>query len=83
LSRPLSTEKLCSADLSSRYTRKNRRRNAFQPCFHELYHITGFDHGDPGPNRADQQGKIMAEILLLYADKEREALEKLHSDSAN
>jgi hypothetical protein len=31
LSRPLSTEKLCSADLSSRYTRKSRRRNAFQP----------------------------------------------------
>jgi hypothetical protein len=28
LSRPLSTEKLCSADLSSRYTRKSRRRNA-------------------------------------------------------
>jgi hypothetical protein len=28
LSRPLSTEKLCSADLSSRYTRMSRRRNA-------------------------------------------------------
>jgi hypothetical protein len=29
----LSTEKVCSADLCSRYTPKSRRRNAFQPIW--------------------------------------------------
>jgi hypothetical protein len=47
--------------------------------FHELYHRTGYRDPDSGPSVAEQQGQIMADILLMYADRERDQLQREHS----